>query len=557
MTVAPPLQAVKRIIPRTVKRAIKVAARRATYNSPGFRHFPPRGYRLKDYASWFPLTGEVFLRYLKRGDLPSVLGGEREGGRIGLVVTPWVGTSVPWYAIMLGIGLAHRGREVVLIWDDSGFPERDVEGQQRSIAKVLAWVGHYLQVIRVSEHGGGDSKPREVELIDRLTQQNVTWSLRGAVPTQAEFGVVERIRQSLTESRPLIQGALSGADLDCLVVPGGVYGTSGLFMDEAAARGWRVATFDTDRRIAQICVSGVAAQNGDIPIAFQALWDSGPKARQEAVEVAEAEFRDRCETRDEYGFQVAPAGWTEGGTENCILIPLNVEWDTAALGRHAAFESTADWLLSTVNELLALDAGPVVVRQHPSERRKLQRSHLDIANLLKSRFGNDPRCRFVAADDPICSYDLMRSARLVLPYVSTIGIEAAAMAKPVLISGQCYYGELGFVWSTASRDEYFELLHRGLRGELPLLPGQVERAWLCYYLVAVRNRVSTDFTPHPDDFWSWCQQPPSSLFSDPVVSDILEAIDTGVPISILRHDLGGLHPDTSHQALLGALPPLS
>jgi len=557
MTVAPPLQAVKRVIPPTLKRAIKVAARRASYYSPGFRRFPPRGYRLEDYASWFPLTGEVFLRYLKRGDLPSVMRGERKGGRVGLVVTPWVGTTVPWYAIMLGIGLAHRGREVVLIWDDSGFPERDVEGQQRSIAKVLDWVSHYLPVISVSEHEGGDSNPGEVELIDRLTQQNVTWILRGAVPTQAESGVVERIRQSLMESRPLIKGALSGADLDCLVVPGGVYGTSGLFLDEAVGRGWRVATFDTDRRVAQICVSGVAAQNADIPAAFHALWDSGPKARQEAVEVAEAEFRDRCETRDEYGFQVAAAGRPEDGTENCILIPLNVEWDTAALGRHAAFESTADWLVSTVKELLALDAGPVVVRQHPSERRKLQRSRLDIASLLKSRFGDDPRCRFVAADDPISSYDLLRSARLVLPYVSTIGIEAAAMAKPVLISGRCYYGELGFVWSTASRDEYFELLHRGLRGELPLLPGQVERAWLCYYLVAVRNRVSTDFTPHPDDFWTWCQRPPSSLFSDPVVSNIFEAIDTGVPISLLTHALGGLHPDTSHQALLGALPPLS
>ena len=556
MTVAPPLQAVKRVIPPTLKRRIKVAARRATYYSPGFRRFPPRGYRLEDYASWFPLTGEVFLRYLKRGGLPSVMRGERKGGRVGVVVSPWVGTTVPWYAIMLGIGLAHRGREVILIWDDSGFPERDVAGQQRSIAKVLDWVSHYLPVIRVSEHRGGDSNPGEVELIDRMTQQNVTWILRGAVPTQAESGVVEGIRQSLTASYPLIKGALSGADLDCLVAPGGVYGTSGLFLDEATARGWRVATFDTDRRIAQICVSGVAAQNGDIPTAFHSLWDSGTKARQEAVEVAEAEFRDRCETRDEYGFQVAKTGRTENATENCILIPLNVEWDTAALGRHAAFESTADWLVSTVTELLALDAGPVVVRQHPSERRELQRSRLDIASLLKSRFGDDPRLRFVAADDPISSYDLLRSARLVLPYVSTIGIEAAAMAKPVLISGRCYYSDLGFVWSTASRDEYFELLHRGLRGELPLLPGQVERAWLCYYLVAVSNRVSTDFTPHPEDFWTWCQQPPSSLFSDPVVADILEAIDTGVPISLLRHDQGGLRPDRSHQALLGALPPL-
>jgi hypothetical protein len=424
---------------------------------------------------------------------------------------------------------------VVLIWDDSGFPERHAEGQQRAIAKVLEWVRQYLPIIKISDHQGVNLTSQNVEVIGRLTQQNVTWVLRGATPTEEDAGKIEHIRHSLTESWPLIKAALSQADFDYLVVPGGVYGTSGLFLHEGAAHGWRVATFDTDRRIAQICANGVAAQNQDIPRAFYALWDSGPSAWQEAVEIAEAEFRDRCETRDEYGFQVAPATGSDDIAESCILIPLNVEWDTAALGRHVAFESTADWLVSTVKELLTLDAGTVVVRQHPSERRKLQRSDSDIAGLLRSRFGDDPRCQFVAADDPISSYDLLRSARLVLPYVSTIGIEAAAMGKPVLISGRCYYGELGFVWSAASRDEYFELLHRGLRNELPVRSGQIQRAWLCYYLTAVKNRVSTDFTPHPDDFWTWCQQPLSSLINDPVVSDILESIDTGVPISLLRH----------------------
>ena len=109
------------------------------------------------------------------------------------------------------------------------------------------------------------------------------------------------------------------------------------------------------------------------------------------------------------------------------------------------------------------------------------------------------------------------------------------MGKPVLISGACYYTDLGFVWSGRSREEYFDLLRRGMRGELTLRPDQTERAWLCYYLTAVRNRVLTDFTPHPDDFWTWCQRPFPSLLSDPAVIDILEAIDTGVPISLLRH----------------------
>ena len=248
-----------------------------------------------------------------------------------------------------------------------------------------------------------------------------------------------------------------------------------------------------------------------------------------------AEFRDRSANRDQYGFQVLPARQSDQYADGCVLIPLNVEWDTAALGRHVHFESTADWLISTVSAVLDQDAGPVVVRQHPSERRPLQRSKLDVAALLRRRFGEDPRCQFIAADDPVSSYDLLRAARLVLPFVSTIGIEAAAMGKPVLIAGACYYADLGFVWSAGSREEYFDLLHRGIRGDLTLRPDQVERAWLCYYLTAVRNRVSTDFTPHPDDFWTWCQRPFPSLLSDPATVDILEAIDTGVPISLLRH----------------------
>ena len=64
-------------------------------------------------------------------------------------------------------------------------------------------------------------------------------------------------------------------------------------------------------------------------------------------------------------------------------MPLNVEWDTAALGRHVVFDDTVDWLTSTIAVILEADAGPVIVRQHPSERRAPQRSRLDVAAILR------------------------------------------------------------------------------------------------------------------------------------------------------------------------------
>ena len=533
MSLTPQLETVKRAVPTPLKHAIKTGSR-ALYYAPLSRRLPPRGYRLEDYKKWFPKTGDVFLRYLKHSELPSA-GSAREAGGVAVVVMPWVSTPVPWYAIMLGLGLAHRGREVTFIWDDTTFPDPQVEAQNRSIGHVLDWLGRYLPVIRLSDQRDALPNADDGDVIGRLTDQNISWVQRGAAPTDEDRHVVEQIRWSLTRSLPLVRSALDRGDVDCLVVPGGVYGTSGLFLNEAKARGCRVATFDTDRRIAQICVDGVAAQNGDIPMAFHSLWNADHDVRQEAVRVAMAEFHDRSANRDQYGFQVLPAKQSDQYADGCVLIPLNVEWDTAALGRHVHFESTADWLISTVSAVLEKDGGPVVVRQHPSERRPLQRSKLDVASLLRREFGEDPRCQFVAADDPVSSYDLLRAARLVLPFVSTIGIEAAAMGKSVLIAGACYYSDLGFVWSAGSRQEYFDLLHRGMRGDLNLLPDQTERAWLCYYLTAVRNRVLTDFTPHPDDFWTWCQRPFASLLSDPATVDILEAIDTGVPISLLRH----------------------
>lgn len=494
----------------------------------------PRGFYLEDYKRWFPRTGAMFLRYLKRHDALA-MHRTPDGPPLGVVVVPWVSTPVAWYAIMVAIGLRRRGRRVVILWDDTGFPELHLEQQNRVIRKVLAYVGQQLPVVRISEESPAESLPGDIELVESMTLQNVTWITRGGSSAQEDLALEQTVGASLRASLPLIRAALDRLSLDCLVVAGGVYGTSGLFRQVAEAGGCRVATFDTDRRIGQLCVRGVAAQNTDIPRAFDVLWAAGDAERQVAIDIARAEVQSRLELNDSYGYQTMPAGGSAGDMSGAVVLPLNVEWDTAALGRHRHFANSVDWLIATIRTILETDEGPVVVRQHPSERRKLQRSNLDLASMLSENFGDEPRLRLIAADDAVNSYDLLQSARLVLPYVSTIAIEAAAMGKPVLISGQSYYSELGFVWTAASREEYFTLLRRGLRGELGLLPDQVARAWVCYYLTAVRNRIPTDFTPHPDDFWDWIRRSPDVLFAEVEVADILAAIDLDEPVSLRRH----------------------
>ena len=112
----------------------------------------------------------------------------------------------------------------------------------------------------------------------------------------------------------------------------------------------------------------------------------------------------------------------------------------------------------------------------------------------------------------------------------------------MLIAGSCYFDDLGFVHTASTREEYLQLVRLGVGGRLPVLPDQQERAWVCYSLAAVHNRVYTDFTPGQEDFWSWCRQAPDALFTRPEVADVFEALGHDVPVSVLRRRRGRSAP---------------
>ncbi len=498
------------------------------------RRCPPTSFTFDDYRRWFPRTGQVFLRTLRRfaplSDRPDPV-----GDVFCFVVGPWVSTPMPWYTILLAVGVARRGCAVEVLWDDSGFAEAEVAAQNATIKPVLSYLGRFVRVRKLSAQVAASASPSD-ETLDRLTAQNVAWNLRGAMPEPDDEPMMQAVRGSLARALPLVRGALAAINPACVVVPGGVYGTSGLFLRAAAERGCRVATLDADHGVAQLSVDGVAAQNADLPRAFVELWNAGPATRQAALAAANTEFAHRMAATDRYGYQAVGRSAETVPRAEGVLIPLNVEWDTAALGKHVLFSDTSDWLTSTVEWVIARSDATVTVREHPAERRSSQRGRLDVAALLRQRFGASPRVRFVAAAEPVNTYDLVQSSKVVLPFTSNVGIEAAAIGKPVVVSGAAYYADLGFVRSASSRGEYFELLDAALRGTLEPLPDQEDRALVCYYLNAVRNRVWTDVTPYPDAFWKWCRRAPQSLLAEPEIADMVEAIATDVPVSLLRHN---------------------
>jgi hypothetical protein len=57
--------------------------------------------------------------------------------------------------------------------------------------------------------------------------------------------------------------------------------------------------------------------------------------------------------------------------------------------------------------------------------------------------------------EEVSSYSLIESARGVITFGSTIGIEAAYMSKPVMVLADCKFDELGFAFKPKTWDEAF------------------------------------------------------------------------------------------------------
>jgi hypothetical protein len=489
---------------------------------------------LRRYKDDFPKTAQAFEKFLRQYDLGGL---KTSGTAVGVVVVPWVSTPVPWFSMALGIALARRGSNVVFIWDDSVFPlpSARLDRQNEWIGRILSEVEPQFRIARLSAAPVRPTTAADEPVLERLVRLNLVWALRGGTPTDADLADAQSVRGHLRTALSRIRGLLEREAFRYVLVPGGVYGTSGLYLHAGQQAGIRIATYDSGLGWTIACPDGVVAHQVDVPRAFSALYREGSEELADAVAAARAEYDRRTHGGDRMRYQSAVLEPVQGLPDRAVLIPMSVEWDSSALGRHHIFEDSADWLVATVGHLLEHTDAPVIVRQHPSERRALERSRFPAASLLGERYAQHPRYHFVSAGQDVNTYGLLNAARLVLPYISTIGIEAAAIGKTVILAGQPYYRTLGFTWNAGSRAEYFDLIRRGVAGDLPLLPDQERKAWLCFYINAVLYRVFTDFSPQPTDFWKWVRWDPNALFSTPEVEDLVTAIDEDRPVPLVRH----------------------
>jgi hypothetical protein len=456
----------------------------------------------------------------------------------GVVVTPWVGTAVPWYSLAIGMLLAAEGSRVTFLFDDLPFGDNTFRYRyiKRCIRSVLNYLTGRHEVIQLSAIGTRTVlDPRARASVQRLARLNAVWQLRGEIMVTGRQQFSDQCEQQLARAYDPIASVVRPGTFDALFVPGGVFGTSGIWTETARAAGIRISSYDTGGyETVMLAADGIACQLQDIPPAFRLL---SRNADGEELAFAERSAREEMARRragtDTFASQIKGSAAAGREFEGAVLIALNSSWDSAALGLHAVFDDNTQWIVESVRYLLEQTEALVVVRQHPAERLDFARTTDDYGALLRGHFGSHPRLRFIAAAEPVNSYSLLDQVAAVLVYTSTIGIEAAACGRPVITPSNSYYSGLGFVWRADTVVEYHTLLQRAAARELEVSPTMRRDASICYYLTQCCNWVFTPF--NPADYVKWSRQSLAELQAEPKVRDILRSLQENVPAAYLNH----------------------
>jgi hypothetical protein len=460
---------------------------------------------------------------------------EASGPRIGVLITPWLSTAVPFFSLECAEMLRRAGRSPVALFDATDVIQNSDDLTHSTAVERLVTECFSKMEIRKIADAGTQPSDRDPELAEPIFRENSIWRSRGEGRVDGFMAENANYRDRIINHLGRVRAFLSSARLDGLLIPGGIFGLSGLYVAIARELKLPFSTYDGGPGMLRLAQNGIAAHLFDIPDVFDQLRKTlTSEERAKLIQLGKSELEDRFHARDFRQFQVSAATGREDLRYD-LFVPLNIRWDSAALNRQRAFASVAEWLDALLGWVAARPDVSICVRQHPRERLAFAKGSDDLGPLLARYAELGTRLRFVSAEEPLNSYDLMRHARAVLPHTSTVGIEAAVLGMPVILGTAVYYEDLGFCRKAATKEEYFTAIEDALAGRLAPTPEQREDAALAYYLTQRCAVMQTSFSPQPDDFRKWVKIPIEELWAQPEAADFRSAFLSGEPLSLIRH----------------------
>lgn len=178
----------------------------------------------------------------------------------------------------------------------------------------------------------------------------------------------------------------------------------------------------------------------------------------------------------------------------------NVVWDSAAFERDTLFTNQYEWITEIIEFARKNPDLKVAVRIHPAETNTLYNKTRERFSdfLANSNLDIPPNVVVIHPEDRRNSYGLMRKAKVVTAYTSSIGLEAALEGKAVVIAGWSHYAREKVTLNPKTAVEYFEVLGKHARGQGTFKPDvEFAQKYVYWYYKLYHRLNNTDLHDRP------------------------------------------------------------
>jgi len=217
------------------------------------------------------------------------------------------------------------------------------------------------------------------------------------------------------------------------------------------------------------------------------------------------------------------------------IVPVftNVIFDTSQVHANTVFPHMFAWLDLILEIIREYPETLFVIRAHPDEMREGKKSRESVQEwVVANQVDQLLNVIFVASDEGLSSYDLIRRSKFVMVYNSSIGLEATLLGAPVLCGGKARYTQYPTVFFPQTPEAYREMCEKFLVADTIDFPPVFERnAWRVLYHQFYRASLPLDrfIEAHPTPGYvqlksfSWCDLlPENSLTIQVIVDGILK-----------------------------------
>lgn len=468
--------------------------------------------------------------------------------KIGVVCICEASKTLIYYAITKALLLRMDGYRVTLIIDAmSGFESyvffpKVEKVLLESISPLLEEIKKKcadIEIQNIEINGRADLNENDIDAIKYYVPYVVKW-LEGR-PEQGISNIAGDCKQVvediLRNAFSYVKAFFSNHEFSSIDVRTGIHRHRMAYAYIAKQNGMRVSTSDG---ISLYSSDGPAAHYGDVvKLVKSEIFTT--KERNAIIEMAKEDLRRRqYSTRSDKGYNHQMHGYDSHIKNYDVIMPLNIFWDAAALGRDDLFSNEVEWLNQTLCFLMEHTDATVMVREHPAQASagRYEYEFVDLKKCISCLERYKSRIFFASASDKVNTYQYLEGCKIVLPYTSTVGMEAVMLGKNVITHSKVYYSDCDIGYKAKDKDDYYQAISHYLC-HTEVESQKVNSACLSYYFFQMIVLFESKFSPQKEE---WLDCTIEELFEQSSIRDILDLVGKGNPIaySAIRRKLAKL-----------------